>query len=332
MLLSTENGEKLLCEETGTEGLRVCRVFGSVDTLLLPKEAEGRKIVCIGAYCFAQKSCLPPALAREAAAAGLGDGTQPSDGVLRPLNGNYLREVVLPDTVTCLEAYAFYNCRKLERLTVGAALTEINSDAFMNCRSLHMLRLRARAGETTGLPFLLNQLTAELSVAFIGDGEQKVCLLYPEYSESYEEIGPAHIFSLHVEGEGYRARKQFVNGRLDFGGYDQVFEKASNEEQFLTLMKMALYRLEYPFELSEAAKGRYQAYIAARETKVLEQLVRAEDEATLAFLCAKPVISDEAIQAAVIQAVSQGWTRGVGGIIRWRNPSAAAGEANGILQ
>lgn len=325
MLLNTENGEKLLCEETEAGNLRLCRVFGSVDVLVLPKEAEGRKIVSIGAYCFAEKGRLSPELEAEAKDAGLGDGTQPGEGLLRPLNGNYLREVALPDTVKCLETYAFYNCRKLERMTVGAALTEVNSDAFMNCRSLHTLVLRASADEATGLPFLLNQLTAELSVEFLGDGEGKVCLLYPEYSESYEEIGPAHIFSLHVEGEGYRARKQFVNGRLDAAGYDTVFEKASNEEQFLTLMKMALYRLEYPFELSEAAKARYQEYIAEHEIKVLEQLVRAEDEAVLQSLCARPMISDEAVQAAVVQAVSQGWTRGVAGIIRWRHSGSDKG-------
>lgn len=320
MLLNAMNGEKLLCEEMEEGKLRLCRVFGSVDTLILPKEAAGRKIVVIGAYCFAEKGRLSAELAKEAAEAGLGDGTQPGEGMLRPLNGNYLREIELPDTVTCLETYAFYNCRRLERMTVGAGLTEVNSDAFMNCRMLHTLILRAGANEATGLPFLLNQLTAELSVEFSGC-EKKVRLLYPEYTESYEEIGPAHIFSLHVEGEGYRARKQFLDGRVDFGGYDAVFEKASNEEQFLTLMKMALYRLECPFELSEAAKKRYQAYIAAHETKVLVQLVRAEDEMTLKSLCAQPVISDEAIQAAVEQAVSQGWTRGAGGIIRWRNQS-----------
>lgn len=317
MLLSTTGGERLLCEEIGDEKLRLCRVFGSVDTLVLPPKAEGRKIVTIGAYCFAEKGRLSPALAKEAKDAGLGDGTSAGEGLLRPLNGNYLREIVLPDTVTCLETYAFYNCRRLERMTVGAGLTEINSDAFMNCRSLHTLVLRADAGEATGLPFLLNQLTAELCVEF--DGQRKVRLLYPEYTESYEEIGPAHIFSLHVEGEGYRARKQFVNGRLDFQGYDTVFEKAANEEQFLTLMRMALYRLEYPYELSEAAGARYRAYIAAHETRILEQLVQAEDEDMLASLCANQAVSDEAVQAAVVKAVSQGWTRGVAGMIRWRN-------------
>ena len=319
MILNGNNGEKLLCEEIESGVLRLCRVFGSVDTLILPETVEGRQIRVIGAYCFAEKGRLPQALVDEIAQAGLGDGTTASEGVLRPLNGNYLREIALPDSVTCMETYAFYNCRRLERLSVGAALTEIHSDAFMNCRELHTLVIRASAGNATGLPFLLNQLTAELCVVFTDKEKEQVRLLYPEYTECYEEIGPAHIFGLHVEGEGYRARKQFVGGCLDARGYDTVFEKACNEEQFVTLMKMALYRLVYPYELSAEAKERYESYIAAHEVAVLEQLVQTRDEESLRMLCEQPLISDEAIQAAVIRAVSDGWTRGVAGIIRWRN-------------
>ena len=322
MLLDGTDGKKLLCEEIEGGTLRLCRVFGSVDTLVVPEMAGGKRITTIGAYCFAEKGRLPQALSDEVMEAGLGDGTTATEGILRPLNGNYLREIELPDTVICLETYAFYNCRRLERLTVGAALTEVNSDAFMNCRALHTLAIRASAGEATGLPFLLNQLTAELCVEFQKEDRGKVRLLYPEYTESYEEIGPAHIFSLHVEGEGYRARKQFSGGRLDMPGYDTVFEKACNEEQFLTLMKMALYRLEYPYELSEDAKVRYENYIAAHEVAVLEQLVQSQDEDTLRMLCGQPLISDEAIQAAIVRAVADGWTRGVAGIIRWRNRHA----------
>ena len=87
-------------------------------------------------------------------------------------------------------------------------------------------------------------------------------------------------------------------------------------------MKMALYRLEYPYELSEAAKLRYENYITAHEIAVLEQLVQMQDEETLRMLCGQPLISDEAIRAAVIRAVATGWTRGVAGIIRWRNRHA----------
>ena len=299
MLLDGKNGERLLCEKQGDGSLKLCRVFGSLDTLMLPETAEGDPITVIGAYCFAEKGHLSEALTDELRAAGLGDGTTATEGRLRPLNGNYLREISLPDSVVCLETYAFYNCRKLERLTVGAALREINSDAFMNCRALH---------------------TLVLCVEF-AQGE-RVRLLYPEYSESYEEIGPAHIFSLHVEGEGYRARRQFVNGVLDIRGYDTVFEKACNEEQFVTLMKMAIYRLNDPYELSAEAKSRYESYLKVHEVPILEQLVHAQDEENLRLLCGQPLISDDAVQAAVIRAVAEGWTRGVAGIIRWRNADA----------
>ena len=90
MLLDGTSGEKLLCEEIEKGVLRLCRVFGSVDTLELPDMVEGRRIQVIGAYCFAEKGRLSQALASEAMEAGLGDGTDTPEGLLRPLNGNYL--------------------------------------------------------------------------------------------------------------------------------------------------------------------------------------------------------------------------------------------------
>ena len=93
MLLDGTGGEKLLCEEIENGKLRLCRVFGSVDLLVLPETVEERHIVTIGAYCFAEKGRLSQALADEVTEAGLGDGTTAPEGILRPLNGNYLREI-----------------------------------------------------------------------------------------------------------------------------------------------------------------------------------------------------------------------------------------------
>ena len=90
----------------------------------------------------------------------------------------------------------------------------------------------------------------------------------------------------------------------------------------MTLMKMALYRLTDPYELSAEAKSRYESYLKAYEVPILEQLVHAQDEENLRLLCGQPLISDDAVQAAVIRAVAEGWTRGVAGIIRWRNTDA----------
>ena len=81
MLLDGAGGEKLLYEETEDGVLRLCRVFGSVDTLVLPEElTDGRQIRTIGAYCFAEKGRLSQELVSEAIAAGLGNGTDVPDG------------------------------------------------------------------------------------------------------------------------------------------------------------------------------------------------------------------------------------------------------------
>lgn len=34
-------------------------------------------------------------------------------------------------------------------------------------------------------------------------------IFYPEYNGGYDEVGPAHIFALNIEGEGFRMRQCF---------------------------------------------------------------------------------------------------------------------------
>lgn len=320
MIYYGNNSDIYLCEEVEEGRLRLCRAFGTKDIFDVPKQVGDGVITTIGAYCFAQRARLTKGQLQELEQAGLGDGTTPTSFGVRPMNGSYLKAVTLPETVTTLETYAFFDCRNLEELTVGPLLTQIHSDAFMNCRGLHLLNMKASIACNSGLKALLNQLTAELTVTFMKeDGFTQAKILYPEYTESYEEIGPAHIFSLHVEGEGYRVRKQFAEGRPDLQAYDAVFEKACNEEQLLTLMKMAIYRLTYPIDLSEEAKKRYLEYVRGNEIAIMEILVKMQDEVTLEYLCGQPLISDEAVCAAIVRGVSEGWTKGVAGMIRWRN-------------
>ena len=57
--------------------------------------------------------------------------------------GKEVNEVILPNTVTTLHSYSFYNCKELVTLTFGAALNEVNGDSFMNCSHLHRLIVNA---------------------------------------------------------------------------------------------------------------------------------------------------------------------------------------------
>ena len=58
----------------------------------------------------------------------------------------------------------------------------------------------------------------------------------------YDEVGPAHIFALNIEGEGFRMRQCFKDGRIDFDGYDACFEKLCAEESDACIFHVAILR------------------------------------------------------------------------------------------
>lgn len=47
-----------------------------------------------------------------------------------------LKEVVLPDTIYCIDDYAFYNCTSLEKIIIPPAVAYIGEYAFCKCSSL----------------------------------------------------------------------------------------------------------------------------------------------------------------------------------------------------
>lgn len=208
--------------------------------------------------------------------------------------GEFLEEIILPDTTTTLESYSFYQCKNLSSLSVPSTLTEVHSDAFMNCKNLHTLIIRDSIKNASGLKFFLNQLTSEIEVIF-----DDAKILFPEYTESYEEVGPAHIFHLSVEGEGFRARKQFDNLIFKLKEYDEIFATACHQEGFVTLMKMAINRLNYPIDLTEAAANNYRQYIADNQEKIMHRLALNGDTDALISLIKSGHISEAGLKGAI---------------------------------
>lgn len=294
--------ELLAAAEVLPEGsLRLLRLFGRFAEVDVPAELSGRRVTEIGPYCFAKKEVLATEV--KASAPAVPEG-------MYPLAGELIETVRLPDTVQALAAHAFYDCRNLRELSVGTALRAVGNDAFMNCKSLRSLLVRGRETEETGLRSLLSQIRGEITVTF-GLGDTVFArVLYPDFLEQFEEISPAHIFGLHVEGEGYRARKQFNGEIVDLAGYDRVFFKASHEEEIDTLFCMAVYRLRYPSDLKEAAREEYRAFLRKEERVVLSRIIAARKEAELRFLCESGFLSEEAWANAVQEAARAGWSRG----------------------
>ena len=127
-------------------GARLLKVYGDTPCPALPERIGGLPLREIGPYCFAEKPVPAGTLTLPA---GM-DAAQ-----LHAICGNFVESVTLPDSVHLLDRAAFYNCRSLHRVELGAGIDALGSDLFTNCRALACLAVRAEPDATTGLRKLL---------------------------------------------------------------------------------------------------------------------------------------------------------------------------------
>lgn len=276
---------------------KIIQVEADCGTIELPEEIEGCPVYELADYCFARKEKQPKNQLRvtvfQENQAGMDN---------QKICGDLLEKLILPKTLKKIGDYAFFNCRKLEELQVGKETTQIGSDAFMNTISLKKLVIQSSAKEATGLRQLLAQLPSDMEVSFLD-----ARVFYPEYFETYDEIAPAHLFGRNITGEGFRARLCFIDGRLDFSGYDEIFEKACAEEGEETLCCMAWNRILYPVELSEGARWEYENYLINHMQCLLRRIIRKRSMEELTHLSQAQLLEAKDLEMAVMVVLEEGW-------------------------
>jgi len=285
-------------------GAEIIRVFADMPQVHIPEEIDGKKVISIGAYCFSEINKT---------------GCQEVHYEMHEFCGNYIESVILPDNLEKLSDNAFYNCRNMSVLKAGGNIKEAGSGVFMNCHRLKKLYLRQRADAPGSLKQLVSRLDGTIEVYFCDGRKIDALLVYPEYTESYDEIAPAHIFGRNITGEGFRARQCFTGSVPDFGQYDSIFAKASIEESVDVIYKMALGRLMYPFQLSDNAKTRYRNYIKEHQKEIMEILVQERGLEELHFLCSNGYADNAGISNAVICASQAGWGEGAASLLQWQH-------------
>lgn len=281
-----------------TGGARVLRLFGESPCAVVPDTVGGLPVTEIGPYCFSARR--DP----EGGQMETPEGALPSD---HPVCGEFVQEVVLPDSVQAIHNGAFYNCRSLRRLTAGPGIESLGSDLFTNCRSLRTFALRAAPDQATGLKKMLAAVAAGIGVEFLG-GETSVRLYYPEFSEYLHENTPAHIFNHSIEGVGYRYRQCFDQGVLAFKEYDAAFAMADADESPEGLCRVSLDRLCCPVELSDEARAQYGAYLRGHAADAVAVVLADRDAAALQALAA--VLDADARREAALACGQAQWSEG----------------------
>lgn len=313
---------------------RLVRVYGGEPCAVLPGAVPGPEggewpITELGDYCFSEKPRGLPGPEKTCRYEQAEDGTlrltrafgrevggrarysfdfdapaaSAQDDDLHPVCGNFLEEVSLPDSLRVVGSCAFYNCRKLRRLSAGAGELTMGSDVFLNCFALETLVIRARPEQATGLFALVACITEAVQALFWPEGEARPLagLWYPAYWEDIEET-PAHILLHTFSGQGYHYRQCFLDGKFLPVEYDAIFPQGHDADDANIMAMLCFDRLRWPWSLSSAAAEHYRAFLAANTGRVLARLLKAQDMDGLRALLALDVFEKDAFAAGAALA------------------------------
>ncbi len=311
------------------------RIFGDCSEVVLPDWIEGKPVTQIGDYCFSDRETCTGReewLRMAQGDSGTAFSGDPDSfrrayesGAMVPLCGGNITRVVLPAAVRKIGQLCFYQCRNLKELSIGPGECEIGSDAFMNCRKFHKVVLRAKADQRTALRQILMQRTGEMDAWFTN-----AAIHFPEFSETYDLIGPAHIFELNIKGEGFRARQCFEGEVFQFERYDSIFAQARETEPEVTLCKMAAFRLRYPAGLREKFYRAYAGYLLEHIGAFCDELIRLKDLTLLEGLGEQGLLGEEQQMICVEKMLQAKWVQGTRMLLAWKkewNQKNESGES-----
>ncbi len=307
---------------------RLVRVYGTQPCVELPATLPSPQggtlaVTQLGDYCFSEKPRgLPapeqlcryqvdasgtPRLTRAFGQTVGGRGPRydldfgtPAEGQdLHPVCGNFLEELVLPETLEVIGSCAFYNCRKLRRLTAGGRPLTLGSDVFLNCFALETLQVQAEPEAATGLFALVNNITEAVRAEFWPAGAQqpRAALWYPAYWEDIEET-PAHILLHTFSGQGYHYRQCFLDNKFLPAEYDAIFPQGHDADDATVMALLCFERLRRPWQLRQKAASHYRAFLAANTGRVLEKLLKAQDTQGVRDLLALDLLDKTAFAQA----------------------------------
>lgn len=306
---------KYLWQSTPNGGVRLLRVYAKDGMVVIPDEIEGCPVTEIGAYCFSDAERLPEHGVKETTYSD-----QEFDAAsFQRIAGPVLEFLDLPDQITEIQDFAFYNCRQLRRLQVGKETKRIGSDIFMNCQSLQTIEVRCGVRESSGVAAMLQQFSSEIVVHFLGNTQgAEVKLLYPEYMESYDEIAPAHIFGRHITGEGFRARQLFDGGVVQMERYDAMLDKLAAEENGQTVGRLSLFRLLYPEALRKEKQEEYERQLRRNAFVTAKYFIDMRELGVLQQMCERRYLQGGNLDEAIQYSVSIDWGEGSASLLDWK--------------
>lgn len=220
-----------------------------------------------------------------------------------------IRSILLPESIRRISHYAFLNCENLSRIELTDGNLDWGSGVFMNCR-LQDLWIRQPEEEGSVLAYFGYELTRELDVRITdAAGAVRARLLFPEYFEISRANVEARQFDFRMEGIGYPYHHVFRNKRMDYLGYDLLWDRClahGTEEEICG--RIAWFRLQYPYKLEERFAENYRAYLKEHAGVMIRWALEEGTAADLTAILAVAEPAEDAVRSAADAAREAGRT------------------------
>jgi len=264
----------------------IIEYFGNSLSYKIPEVLEGKTVVKLGKYAFHEH--------RE------------------------LEEIIIPEGVIEIGEHSFYNCRNLHKVVMPDNIRSFGDGAFKNCEKLHTIEINNIHNQMFSLKGILAELNQEVIVTIhYKDGD--AVLVFPYYMHNFEENTPARIVTEVTIGSGVHYRESVYREDVLYNEYDKIFSAEKNIDVTESAYKIALYRLAYPYSLSEKMRQEYCQYIYEIRMELADDLLRNEYNDMLQKLLELDMLTRDDMEAVIEMARKYGVMQGLSILLQYHN-------------
>lgn len=280
---------KLLYEET-LGGLSIQRCYGLDGSVVVPESINGLPVKELAGYVLSETV--------------RGRDKPPAEFAGEPeIKGGQVEELVLPVSLERVGAYGFYNCYGLRTMAFHSTTLDWGAGVFTGCTGIKRLDIRVHEGSRSCLKEILTELRQTLVVDYRDEqGRMLAKLIFPEYFEESVENTPARIITREMHGCGHMYRYCFEETRFKVGEYDRLFRQVQIQESEALAVRLALYRLFWPWGLSGDAGNVYWEYVKNHVKAAAMGLLEREETEILFWLARERRMDEMALEEMVTAA------------------------------
>lgn len=286
--------------------VEIVRCFGAGSTVQIPETIEGMPVRSAAPYAFSSHFEEPLTEINVWKSQDLFEFGNREEKFLA---GNEVEEIIFPDSLREIGRYIFYGCANLKKLEFSDSLLQIGCGAFTGCHGLEKLTVHMKQGLKTSVKEMLGEMWQRIDVDFLyekeGETPWKTKLVFPEHYDEAVENTPARILYTEYHGSGSNYRQCFYNKEINYQEYDRLFEIAVVMDKLEVLIDMCFGRLEYPHELTEAARKQYVAYMKENLPEIGAYLAETGNLHRLEVLSEEKIWTREGIDAALDRAAQK---------------------------